>query len=91
MAMADAPVAYPQREFAQPQPRPAAPKQRERPKDQRPSPELPGDLDGEMSAMELAFAMAGAQADLEGEAAGDEDSAGREAMARAGATGDGES
>ena len=91
MAMSGAAVSYPQREFAQPQPRPAAPKQRERPKEQRPTPEVPGDVGGEMSAMELAFAMAGAPADLAAEVTGDEDNANGEAPARTGAAGDGES
>ncbi len=91
MAMSDAPVSYPQREFVQPQPRPAAPKQRERPKEQRPAADLPSDAEGEMSAMELAFAMAGAPADLVAETASDEENSSGEAAARAGAAGDGES
>ncbi len=91
MAMSDAPGSYPQREFVQPQPRPAAPKQRERPKEQRPAPDLPSDAEGEMSAMELAFAMAGAPADLATETASDEENSTGEAAARAGTAGDGES
>ena len=53
-------------------PRPAQqPKARKEPS--RPTIELPDDLDGELSAMAMAFAMAGAPADLVAEATGDED------------------
>jgi small subunit ribosomal protein S1 len=55
---------------AEPAPRPtAAPKPRKEPA--RPSIELPDDIDGELSAMAMAFAMAGAPADLVAESTGD--------------------
>ncbi|MFN8665452.1 MAG: hypothetical protein U0075_26465, partial [Thermomicrobiales bacterium] len=53
-------------------PRPAAaPKPRR--EQSRPQIELPDDMDGEMSAMEMAFAMAGASLDAVDEATGDDD------------------
>jgi small subunit ribosomal protein S1 len=52
--------------------RPAAqPKSRKEPS--RPSVDLPEDIDGELSAMAMAFAMAGAPADLVAEASGEDD------------------
>jgi small subunit ribosomal protein S1 len=52
--------------------RPAAqPKPRKEPS--RPAVDLPEDLDGELSAMAMAFAMAGAPADLVAEASGEDD------------------
>jgi small subunit ribosomal protein S1 len=61
-------------------PRPTAqPKARKEPS--RPAVDLPEDLDGELSAMAMAFAMAGAPADLVAEASGEGD---------AGASADGE-
>ena len=50
---------------------PAAPKARR--EQSRPQVELPGDLGGEMSAMEMAFAMAGAALDAVDETTGDDD------------------
>lgn len=51
----------------------AAPSPKARREAPRPTIELPDDLDGELSAMAMAFAMAGAPADLVAEASGDED------------------
>jgi small subunit ribosomal protein S1 len=51
-------------------PRPA-PQPRARKEPTRPTVELPDDLDGELSAMAMAFAMAGAPADLVAEATGE--------------------
>ena len=64
--------------------RPASPpKQRPQPAP-RPQLELPDDVDGELSAMAMAFAMAGAPVDLVTEAAaGEEESAGGDSAARA--------
>lgn len=60
---------------AEPAPRPT-PQPKARKDASRPTIELPDDLDGELSAMAMAFAMAGAPADLVAEASGDEDTDG---------------
>jgi small subunit ribosomal protein S1 len=69
--------------LATPEPRPFAapvdpasrptPQPRPRKESTRPAIELPDDLDGELSAMAMAFAMAGAPADLVAEVTGDDD------------------
>jgi predicted RNA-binding protein with RPS1 domain len=58
--------------FPEPAPRPA-PQPKPRRESSRPQIEIPDDLDGELSAMAMAFAMAGAPADLVAEASGDEE------------------
>ena len=59
---------------AEPARAPSPPKQRAQQPPARPAVELPEDIDGELSAMAMAFAMAGAPADLVAEAAtGDDD------------------
>jgi small subunit ribosomal protein S1 len=82
-AAAEATAAEPEVAPSAPEPRTAAtaaeatPRTAPQPKARREAPrptiELPDDLDGELSAMAMAFAMAGAPADLVAEASGDED------------------
>jgi small subunit ribosomal protein S1 len=57
--------------FAEPTPRAPQPPKPKR-ESSRPQVELPDDMEGELSAMAMAFAMAGAPADLVAEAASDE-------------------